>query len=556
MMDSESVDTLDDSPNGLSPGALWNPHGQDLRYSPAFLLPFILGALESTLPPSGLKDDAYFRFQKKNSAYQDKHLGTLALMVQKLCDRGVLSLCLASLASRCEKIRCYAVGILGILLRACSSAEAKTLSSWRGRPQVAMLLNSVQRAFVIKRVTSSSQGSPQVIPILSPLISTFLARSSLSISKPDDTMFVPLNRYFLKNERDHGAFPDMNRLPAFISFFCSSSDDPTQSRKERIWALQHVRDGFADSSCYRLVASCHAPELILTSFENQRLSRISIDMKDSEFTLMLNVFSKFINFGSNRVVSHLISRLGLLSWMRSWSTSWPLHESFPGIKSRIAFCELVGCAVKQASRDKRLRTDVLLQEVCGLVQPVALFGIDSNESEEGFSLLVDSICQALDSLRMVLLRLKEDYHMGFDVNSLGISIETSLNLLVIAKSHNLQEKASLSLSTLPVCLDGPGLDRVSDFCTLLLVSCLQSRSDKTVELQSSIIERVMLIANRVGATLATSPEAIESLLAIRSRFVVSEQQHELLNQCLKALATDQNCNTESRGYVVARELLK
>jgi hypothetical protein len=554
--DADSVDTRIQGPNGLSPGVEWDPHGQDLRYSPAFLLPFILGALESTLPENKTKvvgPEATPSLQGGTDRFtEQKRYELLVLMAQKICDRGALSLCLASLSSKCEKVRYYALSILSVLLTACDSTEARDLSSWHCRPQLAMLLNSIQRAFVIKKVSNNSSRSRLQIPVLSPLISTFLARASLSIVKPDDALFVPMNRYFLKNERDHGAFPDMNRLPGFISLFCSASDDPSQSRKERMWALQLLRDGFLDSSCYRLVAACHAPELILTAFENLRLSQVSDEMKDAEYTLMLNVLAKLLDFGSNRVTSHLVSRLGLLSWMRSWCTSWPLSESFPRIKSRVAFCELVNCSVKQASRDRRLRTDSFVHEVCGLVQPVIVFGAKSNNSDEGSPLLIRTICEALDSLSMVVLQMKED-NTYFDVQPLGISLERTIKFLNLIDAP-LRKKAAIAVSSLPICFDNSNVEEAIDLSSILLGCCLRSQSENSADQLSLIIERVMLIASHFGGALAPSSQPLKMLLAIRSSFVSSEQQHNVYNQCLKVLASNETAvGTE---FIVARELLK
>lgn len=556
---SDSTETQINPRNGLFPGAEWSHHGQDIRYSPAFLLPFILGALESTMPSPDKKNTTDFtKDPSLQNQTEDDSSGlnyeVFVLIAKRLCDKEALSLCLASLSSKCDTTRCYAVSIMGMLLRASNSEEARALSSWRGRPQLAMLLNSVQRAFVIKKGTRISSGSSLQVPILPPLVSSFLARASLSISRPDDALFVPLNRYFLKNENNHGAFSDMNRLPGFISLFCSASDDQSQARKERMWALQLVRDGYLDASCYRMLTSCHAPELILSSFENVRLSQVSDEMKDTEFTLMLDVLVKLVKFGSNQVVSHLLSRLGLLSWMRSWCISWPLSQSFPGIKSKISFCELVNCAVMKAGKNERLKTDTFIHEVCGLEQPIILLGLESNSSDENFPLLLSTICQALDSLRKVILDLRANNLVCHDVQPLGISLQMSTDFLKTLDT-NLQDKAIYGLSCLPIWFDDSSTDEARNYCSVLLDHCLKTceNDEKAFNLQSSIIQRVQLVAKNFSDSISCNSDLIKKLLAIRPKFVKTEKQYEIWTQCLEVFTSNVSSSCDSE-FTVSREL--
>eukprot|EP00980_Cylindrotheca_fusiformis_P009346 scaffold2047_cov129-Cylindrotheca_fusiformis.AAC.25 len=564
---SEDNDSADDDStssriqfqDSLSPGFQWDKHGQDMRYSPAFLLPFFLGALESTLVSLHTSRSSHIEMstdlqESTPSSKDGNQYELLVRIAQQLIDKGAVCLCLASLSSKCKKVRYYALSVLSLLLTACNSTEAKGLSSWRGRPQVAMLLNSIQRAFAIKQALIKSDGQQFRLPALSPLVSTFLARASLSICKPDDAMYVPLNRYFLKNEKDHGAFADMNRLPGFISLFCSSSEDLQQARKERIWALQLLRDGFLDASCYRLVAACHAPELVLTAFGNVRLSEVSGEMKDAEFALLLNVVAKIVLFGSDRVTSHLVSRVGLISWMRSWCTSRPLSETFPGVKSRVAFCELVCGVVKSASKDRKLRNDTFLHEVCGLFQPLVRLGVVDGYPVDAFQLLVQSVCDAIDAVSMVTRQLSED-DMDFELGPLGVSLGTCIKFLN-ALNGTQQRKAAASFCSLPLSLHNSSANEAIELVPILLGSCLcsQSNSDSDVDQSVLILKRVILIGSRFGGTLASNSRALRILLGMRSRFASSTEQLNLYNQCLNVLASIDADTSEE--HLIARMLLK
>jgi hypothetical protein len=538
--------------NGLSAGAVWDRDTPDMRYSPAFLLPFILGALESGLidcDPEAKRGASAGSQELESKTFQYKD--SFVSIARRLCEKGSLALCFASLTSRCEKVRGFAISILGLLLRACATSEARALSSWRERPQLAMILNSVQRAFVVKQASIASSGSVLGILILSPVVSTFLARASFSISKPDDALYVPLNRHFLKTEAEHGAFQDMSRLPGFISLFCSSSDDPVQSRKERLWALQLLRDGFLDPSCYRLVASCHAPELILTSFENIRLSQFSEDMKGTECSLILEVIKTFVDYGGSRAAYHIVGKIGLLSWMRSLCVSRPLVESLPTIKARISFCDLVCSAVKAVSMNERLRSDTLVHEVCGLAEPVLNLAFENDSAEKSDPLLIGAVCLALDSLETMLSSLTKDGLEHPDTHPIGIGLSSGLRFLKMAPPVRLG-MAVHSLSNLPVFMDGPTPEEAGELCSVLLGSCQTNATfDDDESSIQSVLERVVLIANHFGGSLA--PQALHILLAFRSRFVSTEPNYWLWLECLELLTL--NAEEHSLEATIARDML-
>ena len=530
----------------------WDKSYPDTRYSPAFLLPLVLGALESGILKSNTetKNDNLGNSPKWKSTKVDpaswNYNDSFVLIAQKLCSKGVISLCLACLSSRCEKVRLVAVSILGLLLRACNTSEARALSSWRERPQLAMLLNAVQRALVLKYISSRTLESQTRVPILYPVVSTFLAKASFSISKPDDAMYVPLNRYFLKTEADHGAFQDMGRLPGFISLFCSSSDDIGQTRKERIWALQLLRDGFLDANCYRLVASCHAPELILTSFENVRLLQYSDDMKGVEYTLLLETMKVLLDCGGSRAALHLLGRLGLLSWMRSLITSRPIAEIFPTVKPRVSFCELVSAAVRAASQNERLRTEDLVHEVCALSQPVMNIYFERLETGKTTdATLIAAVCGALESLSGVLTDLVNEGLDFEETQPVGVSIHQCLEFLrLLPVAH--RKRMVFSLSFLPVSFDKDS--SAGELCSMLLRYCQGSTQHAVLQ----VLKRVASILRHFEGEVES--EALGILLASRCEFISEKEGFDVWLECL-ALLTRNKSSEMNREEYVASEVL-
>eukprot|EP00535_Pseudo-nitzschia_heimii_P013096 CAMPEP_0197197222 /NCGR_PEP_ID=MMETSP1423-20130617/32757_1 /TAXON_ID=476441 /ORGANISM="Pseudo-nitzschia heimii, Strain UNC1101" /LENGTH=351 /DNA_ID=CAMNT_0042651039 /DNA_START=2792 /DNA_END=3844 /DNA_ORIENTATION=- len=209
------------------------------KYSAAFLLPMLLKNIEIAISQKNRVSSEHFHNEIPGPS-EDKHEKMLdwgftkssITSIQRLCEKDIVSFCIASLSSECEKVRCYAVSILGIILQACHTDYALDSSSWRDRPQLVMILNSIQRSIVLQK---AYEGEDFIVPRITPVIALFLARAAIVLPKPDDALYVPINRYFLKHENDHGAFQDMKRLPAFMSLFCSFSDDTNQSRAERMW---------------------------------------------------------------------------------------------------------------------------------------------------------------------------------------------------------------------------------------------------------------------------------------------------------------------------------
>ena len=142
----------------------WRGTGEDLRYSPGFILPLVLGALEANLPQEihvGKKQsqdaeemevdrdtDDNDKDESEEDMAQRQAFSTIA---RKLCDRGCISLAIASLSSRCPLMRKVAVAICGLFLRALQMKESHEMKSWRERPQQEMIMASLQRGLTVRR---------------------------------------------------------------------------------------------------------------------------------------------------------------------------------------------------------------------------------------------------------------------------------------------------------------------------------------------------------------------------------------------------------------------
>lgn len=113
----------------------------------------------------------------------------------------------------------------------------------------------------------------------------------------------------------------MTRLPAFVPLFCSSSGDSLQLKLERRFALELVRDGFVCEDNYKLLVACHCPELLLTTLDCNR--ERSSSQEDDEDVLIITTLIKILRVGKFKASAHLVARLGLLPWLRSFSLGRP-----------------------------------------------------------------------------------------------------------------------------------------------------------------------------------------------------------------------------------------
>ena len=205
-----------------------------------------------------------------------------------------------------------------------------------------MMLRSVHLGLTIR--TSNRGLSREGMPKIAGVSALFLARASLILCNPGDDMFPAINRIFLQSEVEHGAFRDLNRLPAFVSLFCSSADESSLASRHRTWITQIIRDGFLDEDSYKPVAACHAPELLLTSIDSLRLTS-----RSGEVSVLLSAITAVLEAGGDKCEAHLIDRLGLFYWLRALTTGRPVAELFDDAESQLEFLRLADIVVTKSS---------------------------------------------------------------------------------------------------------------------------------------------------------------------------------------------------------------
>jgi hypothetical protein len=576
-------------------GSTYSMFGHDKRYSPGYILPLILAAFENCMEEEATAEETGLKQAVENTGITvapSSHNEMLARVAQRLCEKGGLSLTLATLCSNCPSLRQIAVAILGFFLKAVDTKEAREVSSWRERPQIAMLLHSVHRALAIRRAvllseshkadSSVSESTVWEVPMFPGFSAIFLARSSLALMRPGDSLFAPLNRFFLSIDGDHGAFRDMNRLPAFVTLLCSSADEPGQARKERLWALELFRDGFVDKFCFRMSSNSHSPELLLTTFYNYRMRTDAGGTKqqEEECLLLLEAFARMVKYGGRHAARNLVVRMGLLSWFHSVLVSAPVLEILPTISCRAAFFQLIAASVRQASRYEASniqQSDVsFLVECVALAEPtlqLCLSSFDDSrvttekqtvaDDEETLSSSVASALEVLKALQSALLSMKlhhEDTSRSYDVRSDGLMLASALRFLekVASSLPDGRKDALEALVSLPICPRGSKND-AAVFCGVIL-DVLIDKTDALKDRAVQALQRVLLALDLfLDRSKSTTNELATRLIECRSTCFRWTESRDLWFCCLKKICQCNDFSTEQQStsvcILLCRQLL-
>ena len=510
-------------------------HASDRRYSPGFLLPVVLAYLEYATAHRLSHGDCEGPHDSAKSFHVSGH--TVGL-VQRLCDKGVIAIAMAALCSQCADIRRVSVSILGIVTITVNSEAAKAASSWRDRPQLSMILDSVQRALVC-HLTDKSLDKFSV-PRLPGVSAIFLAKAFRVLQRPGDRLYATMNRVFLRIQKDCGAFQDLWRVPAFISLLCSSSDEPEQVASERAWALHLLRDGFVDDSCYKPVLSCHAPELLVTTLDNLRLNPSSD--RHGEYSLVLQTLETILRRGGGRCEIHFIQRLGLLSSLRSFVVARPILEALRSPNARVAFLRLARVILNKASA-LLSRAEFSAATSC-LGQHFIVFCLESVEDardNDDVSSIVANTARALFALANLENRADNDIDFVKDVlplRSVGISLQSAIDFVLVVGDPDLPSFL-IAVCCLPLTCPVTDTATLEAFCIKMLES-LQKIEQQT----SSLLAVVMC---KISKLLRGSKKSFEDnnstdivlklLLSMRKASAETEASWSAWASCIFELTT-------------------
>ncbi|KAI4590180.1 hypothetical protein MJG53_001229 [Ovis ammon polii x Ovis aries] len=236
---------------------------------------------------------------------------------RKFVDSNALGLTVAALSSYDPHMRAAAYAVLAAYYSQLEGAR------FREQPQVLYLLDVVRNGIRTKNMR------------LTFTLALFIAKAALQILKPEERMYMKINRFLLSHE-----YLNMSKVPGFYQFFYSSD---FEQKTEREWVLGLLRQGMRDTHCFKLCARRGVLHIVLSFFSSPlcdevaqnwileilqnaaRDARSAYEMlRDySLLTWVLNVLeSKFLE---TELLSNLISLLHTL-----WVTTLGNREVEPG----------------------------------------------------------------------------------------------------------------------------------------------------------------------------------------------------------------------------------
>jgi hypothetical protein len=551
-------------------------HDHDERYSPGFVLPLILGVLESfCFKAKGSSDhlegnDEQNKFLSKkiddkvelhddvNQLWRD----SFAKVAFRLSQKGAIALAISSLSSKCPEIRQVAVAILYFFLQALGTKEAHDISAWRERPQIKMLINSIQRGLTVRRAikdsrveddTSHDASQSEYVPMFPTVSSLFLARSYFILSKPGDDMYSPINRFFLRLDDHHGAYGDCFSLPAFVSLYCSNADDVVQARKERSWALQFLHDGIVDDYCYQVASRRHASELLLTSLDSS-LSRDKA-IGNHEILLLFRTINKMMEMGGMSSYYHLVHTVGIFAWLQGTAHTLLRRTGKASLLLESYFSILQTTLKKslQVYRNADSETVRPTVDICKIAQNVVKLFLMIPRPRS--TLLISSISEILWSLRQWLY-LEGGGHGETYLNPSGISLDSALEVLQELESHSLSSKALKALCLIPLdssceCEE----NSIVSFCALALKSILESDgilSDDSGE--TNIFQRVSMLTRRYNLSSQKAGLLIELALGARHKATENKAIFSSWQQCISSFSGLIDDDSEDYEYDIRSQI--
>jgi hypothetical protein len=239
-----------------------------------------------------------------------------------------------------------------------------------------------------------------------------------------------------------------------MTLFCSVNDNPDQARKERLWALNLLKEGTVDSYCYQVASRRHVPELLLTSFD-AICSRADPSADINECISLLDTIETLIQRGS---FYHYFNAVGLLSWIQG-SLQSILSCSIKSPAVIIVFTKLLRIvldkAVGESSNGDCPQFDAVKvgRGIADLFKYISRdddVDPDQASSRSTLSENVTNIGHILWSL-YELIANNEDSPAPCVLHPHGLPVETTVEIITAITEHDptLLKKTIVALSYLP-----------------------------------------------------------------------------------------------------------
>uniref|UniRef100_A0A8C3VSQ9 URB1 ribosome biosis homolog n=1 Tax=Catagonus wagneri TaxID=51154 RepID=A0A8C3VSQ9_9CETA len=161
---------------------------------------------------------------------------------RKFVDSNALGLTVTALSSYDPQMRAAAYSVLAAYYSHVEGAR------FREQAQVLYLLDVVRNGIRTPNMR------------LTFTLSLFIAKAALQILKPEEHMYLKVNKFLLSHE-----YLNMNKIPGFYQFFYSSD---FEQKTEQEWVFGILRQGMRDKHCYELCARRGVLHVLLSFFSS------------------------------------------------------------------------------------------------------------------------------------------------------------------------------------------------------------------------------------------------------------------------------------------------
>ena len=236
---------------------------------------------------------------------------------------------------------------------------------------------------------------------------------------------------------------------------------------ERKFSLELVRDGITEEADYRLVMACHCPDLILSSL-GRLCSYYSIE-QDDESCVTMRTLTRLIEIGGVHAVSHIVDRMGLLSWLRSLICEVNKSKHGPSQSARTELLILLAQVLRRATDS--LPTKELVAATSGMAQSVLSMTIDTldvSSENKSHKQLIQQTCTVLSLLQTVLSN-SEGARARASFQADGFLIETANLFLSNVTTTEELEAAVCAFCVLPIDETTVDCLRAEAFCMQIMI---------------------------------------------------------------------------------------
>ena len=242
--------------------------------------------------------------------------------------------------------------------------------------------------------------------------------------------------------------------------------------------------------------------------------------------MLLEAIECLLLNGGHAARHHLLSNIGLCSWLRGLLIGKPSHLLFPSTKFFLLFNRLVDnafkCTIEEEGEEPNSLGDVRT-EAMAIAGPLvrAYAQVNGRVTESTTGEVLHALLYTLETLSLCSsLGIDGMTPRQFDsMRNDGIPISAACRLLdeTAKSSENLRDKATKALSALPISISAGDEGMGKKLCLLILQNARQTTSTGSASVLGNAMNCVLHVLGAFGTALHGDEDLIEVILSCRMK---------------------------------------